>query len=77
MKSTFSLKEKYTFWKRKWLKEHLALLIFTFAVTLAVDIFVMLTHRSEIVVGLLLINIVEYLYLRHRMMTYVEHKIYD
>lgn len=77
MKDTFSLKEKYKFWKEKWIKEHLALIIFLTVLTFTALIFAGIAHRFEFIAGIFLIGIGEYIYFRNKMMIYVEHKIYD
>ena len=49
MKDTFSLKEKYKFWKEKWIKEHLALIIFLTVLTFTALIFAGIAHRFEFI----------------------------
>lgn len=77
MKDTFSLKEKYKFWKSKWLKEHLALILFVVILNIIALILSGIFHRFEFITGIFLISIIEYIFFRNKMMIYVEHKIYD
>ena len=77
MKDTFSLKEKYKFWKSKWLKDHLALILFVVILNIIALILAGIFHRFEFITGISLISIIEYIFFRNKMMIYVEHKIYD
>lgn len=76
MKNKFSLKEKYMFWKRKWLKEHLALII-TFILLNCVAMLILYSFNSILLSIAPIAIIVEYMCLRNKMMIYIEHKLYD
>ena len=72
----FSIKERSAFWKCKWIKEHIFLLII--CVVSAIVIFVGGWMSSIIwIVGLCpLIWLLTYAILRNQMMIYIENKIY-
>lgn len=70
--SAFSLQEKITFYKRKWLKEHKSYLVMWVLVWLALLVAsIFLKHPIEYVVGPLA-GLIIYGYVRNKMMIYVE-----
>jgi len=74
---TFSLAERTAFYKRKWRREHLTLIIFL-PVILAVIAALALINRQPVFLGLLpVLALIGYGYLHNRMMTYVERNLYD
>lgn len=73
----FSLRERETFWKRKWLRDHLFLLLCCGAVFLAALTGVLLSPVSWLLGPCALGGLLLYMALRNRMMIYVEHKLYD
>ena len=75
--SAFSLKEKSTFWKKKWFKEHMALIILCAAAFIAVCVY---AYVKKYIIVISLTPIIGggiYAYLRNKMMAYVERKIYE
>ena len=73
---TFSYNEKLSFGKRKWLKEHIALIILWFVMFIAFCVYVYV-KRYVIISSLTpLIGAGIYAYLRNKMMAYVERNIY-
>ncbi|MGN0470751.1 MAG: helix-turn-helix domain-containing protein [Acutalibacteraceae bacterium] len=70
----FSLKEKYRYWKKKWLKEHIFLIAMCVVLMIAL-IFWCVYKQWYIFVGF--IPIVIYCFLNNRMMSYIEKKVYD
>lgn len=74
---TFSLVERTAYYKRKWRREHLALIIFL-PVVLAAIAALAIINRQPAFFGLLpVLALIGYGYLRNRMMAYVEHSLYD
>lgn len=75
--STFSLKERCAFWKRKWIKEHKGLIILcicAFLIALGIGIYV----SNLIISGVtIIIALVIYLKNRNNMMTYIESHAYE
>lgn len=70
----FSLEEKYKYWKKKWLREHIFLIVMCVALMIAL-IFWCVYMNWYIFAGF--IPIVTYCFLNNRMMSYIEQKIYD
>ncbi|MDD6490055.1 MAG: helix-turn-helix transcriptional regulator [Clostridia bacterium] len=70
----FSLEEKYKYWKKKWLKEHIFLIVMS-VVLMLILIFLCVYMRWYIFVGF--VPIVTYCFLNNRMMSYVEQNVYD
>lgn len=69
----FSLDEKYKYWKKKWLKEHIFLIVM--CVVLMVALIVLCVYKNwYIFVGF--IPMLAYGFLHNRMMSYVEEKVY-
>lgn len=80
--STFTLKEKIAFFKKKWLREHIATIVL--CVLAWIGIMVWLTLETEgddkfLVLGLLggLLAVLFYVVLYNRMMAYVEKRVYQ
>lgn len=74
--SAFSYKEKLTFWKRKWLKEHIALIILWVVLFISFCVYVYVKKHVIIISITPLIGGGIYAYLRNKMMAYVERNIY-
>lgn len=81
--STFTLKEKITFFKKKWLKEHIATIVLCVITWIGIIILIALktTLGSDIplllgVIGGLLATLF-YLLLYNRMMAFVENCVYS
>ena len=74
--SPFTLNERTAFWKKKWLRQHTALLVFCF-VALGGALALGWYYHSPLLAGACpLLGVVVYALLRHRMMAYVEGKLY-
>ena len=75
--STFSLKERCDFWKKKWLKEHknlIILCVFMFLILYGSGLYI----NKPILSGLsVIIAFVIYLKTRNEMMAYIESHAYD
>lgn len=76
--SAFSLKEKQTFWRRKWYREHLLLLIFCVVCWCGVNVVLHLQQVEPAVSGLIvgMLTVLFYLVLYNRMMIYVEKHVF-
>lgn len=75
--SAFTIEEKTAFYKRKWRRDHLAQIIFL-PVILAVVVVLALISRQPLLLGLVpVLGLVGYGYLHNKMMSYVEHSLYD
>ena len=74
---SFSLEARRAYFKKKWRREHIALFVILFLI-LAASIVLPLVYGRPWFVGLSpLIAFVEYGYQNNRMMSYVEHRLYD
>lgn len=75
--SSFSLKDKIDFYKKKWLKEHIAIMVFVGICVLAV--FVAGILMSSTIVGYLafVLLIIAHCWRTNTMMAYVENNAYD
>ena len=74
--SPFTLNERTAFWKKKWLRQHTVLLVFCF-VALGGALALGWYYHSPLLAGACpLLGVVVYTLLRHRMMVYVEGKLY-
>ncbi len=74
--SPFRLNERTAFWKKKWLRQHTVLLVFCF-VALGGALALGWYYHSPLLAGACpLLGVVVYALLRHRMMAYVEGKLY-
>jgi transcriptional regulator with XRE-family HTH domain len=74
--STFSLKDKTDFWKRKWMKEHTALIVISVLIVIAA-LGAGFISKHELLAGFsVVIAIAEYIYCYNKMMTYTEYHVY-
>lgn len=75
--STFTLKEKYLFWRKKWLCEHI-LSIIIFAIITVLMFVGIAVIKDDWTYGCFLpiVFIAEYMFFRNRMMIYIENKVY-
>ena len=80
--STFTLKEKITFFKKKWLREHIATIVL--CVVAWIGMMVLLTLKTEgndkfLILGAVgdLLAVLFYVVLYNRMMAYVENRAYQ
>ena len=79
--STFTLKEKIAFFKKKWLHEHISTIALCIVAWIGIIIWTALKLRGSDVYPLLgtigsMLAIIFYMVLRNRMMIYVEHRAY-
>lgn len=74
--SPFTLSERTAFWKQKWLRQHTALLVFWFVALGGVLALGWYYHSPLLAGACPLLGVVVYALLRHRMMVYVEGKLY-
>ena len=75
--SGFTLAGKTEYFKMKWLKEHMALLIFIGVCTNAALCAGFFTHSPIIIAAAVVLGVIEYGYLKNKMMTYVEARAFD
>ena len=80
--SVFTLKEKITFFKKKWLREHIATIVLCVAAWIALIILLTLKTRGSDIFLLLgaiggLLAVLFYVVLYNRMMAYVEKHAYQ
>ena len=79
--STFTLKEKIAFFKKKWLHEHISTIALCIVAWIGIIIWTALKLRGSDAYPLLgtigsMLAIIFYMVLRNRMMIYVEHRAY-
>lgn len=76
--STFDLKEKQIFFKKKWRKEHLSTIVACTAAWLVLMISLILRGVETYLIGTIgaLLTVIYYAVLNNRMMAYVESHIY-
>lgn len=75
--SAFSLEEKKKYFKKKWRKEHISLLVILFLIYIAVLVLPLAFDKSYLAALSPLIALIEYGYQNHRMMIYIEKNLYD
>ncbi len=75
--SSFSLKEKTEFFKKKWLKEHAAILVFIGICIIGILITGIILKNIILVSINPLLIAVAHAWINNAMMTYVEHHAYD
>lgn len=75
--STFTLKEKIAFFKKKWLREHIATIVLCIVVWIGIMLWVAL-NNSYALLGAIgsILAILFYVVLYNRMMAYVENNAY-
>ena len=75
--STFTLKEKITFFKKKWLREHIATIALCIVVWIGIMLWVAL-NNSYALLGAIgsILTLLFYVVLYNRMMIYVENNAY-
>ena len=76
--STFTLKEKQAFFKKKWRREHLSTFIFCAVAQLVLMIVLRIRHVEPELCGTVggMLAILYYAVLNNRMMAYVEHNVF-
>ena len=75
--SSFSLKDKVEFFKKKWLKEHIAIMVFIGICIIAVFIAGFLTKNIILVSITPLLIAIAHAWRNNTMMAYVERNAYD
>lgn len=80
--STFTLKEKITFFKKKWLREHIAMIVLCIVAWIGITVLLKLKTRGNNVFLILgavggLLAVLFYVVLYNRMMAYVENRAYQ
>lgn len=76
-KSSFSIKERMDFFKKKWLKEHVALIVCMVLAVLAVFIVGIVNKMPFVIGGMPILALICYAWVRNRMMIYVEGNVFD
>ncbi len=74
--SVFSCKEKILFWKRKWLKNHIALIVLLSVLYITICIYAYITKLAIMIFILPIAGLVFYIWLRNKMAAYAEYKTY-
>lgn len=74
--SAFSLKEKSNFWKSKWIKDHIAMVLFGMLFCTGLLIFAWIRQIVWLVGASPFLWLVVYMALRNKMMIYIENRIY-
>lgn len=74
--SAFSLKEKTDFWKRKWIKEHIPLIAIAVLLCMGILAFAVIKSISWLSGLTALIWLVEFGFLRNKMMIYIEDQVF-
>lgn len=75
--SAFSLKDKIEFYKKKWLKEHIAIMIVIGVIIVIVFVTGFLLKESLIQIMAILMLVLAHAWRNNTMMTYVENNAYD
>lgn len=73
----FSVREQEHFWKRKWLKEHAALIALSGLLLLGALCWLFFSGRGLLIPVWALAAIIVYAWLRNKMMIYIEEKLYS
>ncbi len=73
----FSIREKEFYFKKKWRKEHIALLVVLFVIVIGAAVLPFVFNRIEFICISPMIALLEYGYQNNKMMFYVEHQLYD
>lgn len=76
-KSAFDLKDRIVFFKQKWRKEHMSLIILLSVVFIAVVIIAIIVKKILVNVLIPICGFTNYIYMYNRMMAYVEQKAFD
>lgn len=76
-KSSFSIKERMDFFRKKWLKEHVALIVCLVLVVLAVFIVGIVNKMPLVIGGTPVLALICYAWAHNRMMIYVEGNVFD
>lgn len=74
--SVFSCKEKLLFWKRKWLNEHIALIVLLSVLYITICIYSYIIKLDIMILILPIAGLAVYIWLRNKMAAYAEYKTY-
>jgi len=74
---SFSLKDKIEFYKRKWLKEHIAIMIFVGVCIIGIMIAGIIDEQGRLIALAGLLIPIAHGWRNNAMMTYVERNAYD
>lgn len=74
--SAFSMKEKSSFWKSKWIKDHIALMLFVILFCMGLLIFAWIRRIVWLIGASPFLWLVVYMALRNKMTIYIENRIY-
>lgn len=72
----FSIKENTAFWKHKWLKEHIPLILICILAFIGVMIFAGIIKSVWLIGASIPLFLIFYMVLRNKMMIYIENHIY-
>ena len=75
--SSFSLNEKIVFYKKKWLKEHIAIISLWGLCIIGVFIAGVILTKPPLVSGAMILLVLGHAWRNNTMMTYVEQKAFD
>ena len=75
--SSFTLKDKIEFFKKKWLKEHIAIMIFIGVCIIGVFVAGLFLENAFVSYGAFLLLIAAHCWRNNTMMTYVEKNAYE
>jgi len=74
--SSFDLQDKVAYFKTKWLREHLMLIAALLVAAIILLIVTVITEKLLLIPVFVIAFLFIYLYLRNKMMIYVEHRAY-
>lgn len=75
--SSFSLKEKIAFYKSKWLKEHIAIMVFVGLCILCVMLAGIICQKGFLISVAIIMTLVAHGWRNNTMMAYIEKNAYD
>ncbi len=74
---SFTIKEKLAFYKKKWLKEHIALMVIMGIIVAAALVTGAVLGNGIVVCAAVLLSVVFYCFVNNAMMAYAENHAYD
>ncbi len=74
--SIFSCKEKLSFWKKKWVKDHAVLIILLSVLYIAFCIYSYIIKLTTMIIVLPLAALIIYAYMHNKMSAYAEYKTF-
>lgn len=75
--SAFSFEEKKKYFKKKWRREHISLLVLLGVILIAAAVLPFVFGKPRFVGFVPLLGLIAYVYQDNKMMIYVEHCLYD